>query len=104
MIKSLKSALRSPKTRFNVLAVIGVFLLIWILFFDSHSVRNRWYWEGETQRMVAENDQFKEEIEASKRRIKSADTTFVIEERAREDFMMRRGGETIYRVEKKKNE
>jgi cell division protein FtsB len=101
MLSGFKNALRSPKTRLNILVILGVFILIWILFFDSHSVRNRWYWESESKRMASENKQFSEEIEASKRRIKSADTTFVIEERAREDFMMRRGGETVYRVEKR---
>lgn len=101
MFDGIKKALRSPKTRLNILLGIGLLLLIWVLFFDSHSIRNRWYWERESQRMTTENLQLQQDIEAAKRRIKSADTTFVIEERAREDFMMRRSGETVYRVEKK---
>lgn len=77
----------------------GVLLLLWVLFLDSHSIFNRVVWHRETSHLEVQNEELRAEIQQIKNDIKHAGDPDNVERVAREDYGMRRDGETVYRVE-----
>ena len=80
-----------------VLAVLGA-LALWLAFFDSHSLARRVSWHHEHARLAAENAALRAEIEQLEARLDAGISDEVIEQIAREQYGMRRPGETVYRV------
>lgn len=83
---------------------IGLFfagLLVWVLFFDSHSLLQRYYWQQELEALTRENAQLRSEIEHLRTRLGQPLTDSLVERIAREEYGMKRPGETIYRIEPK---
>ncbi len=74
-------------------------LLVWLTFFDSHSLQKRWKWHQESARLMERNQQLAQEIEDLKRQLDSELPDEVIEQLARERYGMRKEGETVYHVE-----
>jgi cell division protein FtsB len=72
---------------------------LWVLLLDSHSVLRRVQWAREHARLEADNRRLQDEIEALERQIPHAHEPEVVERIAREQYGMRRPGETVYRVE-----
>lgn len=69
---------------------------MWLTFFDSHSFLRRATWHYERAELAEENEELQErigEIEASLERGLTAED---VERIAREEYGMRRRGETIY--------
>lgn len=83
--------------RFLVSAALIVGL--WITFFDSHSLVKRIGWHTERASLQAENDSLYAEIERLEREVEKGLSDEVVEEIAREQYGMRRPGETVYPVE-----
>jgi cell division protein FtsB len=82
--------------------LLGVFaLVVWLLFFDSHSIYRRVQWHREHAMLAAENVRIEQQISEIEHKLEAAHSEEVIERIAREQYGMRRPGETIYRVEKK---
>ena len=82
------------------LLVLGcLFLLVWVLFFDSHSLLNRFLWYRETNRIEAQNQALREESKLISIEIEKAGEPQAVERVARESYGMRKDGETVYRVE-----
>lgn len=81
---------------FGILLFIG---LVWILFYDNYSVSKRLQWEGEKKALLEENALLQSSIEKQQEQLQTLDSLETIEKHAREDFGMRRSGETVYRVE-----
>lgn len=86
----------NPRWVFIGLALLTV---LWVAFFDSHSLLKRAQWHWEAQSLEAENEQLREETQALEGQIKALEAESTIEEIAREEFGMHRPGETVYRVE-----
>ena len=86
-------------TRRRVVVGVGAFLVIWVLFFDSHSVLDRFLWHVEANTLEIENQELREEIQQINTEIEHADDPEVVERVARESYGMRKDGETVYRVE-----
>jgi len=92
------SSRRRPVGRYLLLlAVIG--LGLWIALLDSHSLANRVQWHLEYADLQAENHQLRQQIEQLEAKLATPVTDDVIEQIAREEYGMRRPGETVYRVE-----
>ena len=72
---------------------------VWVTLLDSHSLVNRARWHMEHAELRAENERLRAEIEALEARLATPVTDEVIEQIAREEYGMRRPGETVYRVE-----
>jgi cell division protein FtsB len=85
--------------RIRILAGIAVVALLWVFFFDSHSLMRRLQWTHEVASLSRENDALREEIADIERRLKRSSDPAVVEKIAREQYGMRRPGETVYRVE-----
>jgi len=76
-----------------------VFLLLWIAFFDSHSLLRRYRWHAEYERLQQENQRLEQETERLSKKLAEPLSDETIEQIAREEYGMVRPGETVYRVE-----
>lgn len=82
------------------LLLAGLLMLgLWLLFFDSHSVLQRVQWHHELATLREENVRLEAEIATLETQMNELDSDLVIERIAREQYGMRRPGETVYRIE-----
>jgi cell division protein FtsB len=82
------------------LAAAGLLLLaLWLIFFDSHSLYRRLRWTYEAARLRTQNEALRQEITVLEEQLRQGISDEMIERIAREQYGMRRPGETIYRVE-----
>jgi cell division protein FtsB len=98
----------SPSTSQQIIAslnlrwiLIGaaVVAVVWVAFFDSHSLLKRAQWHWEARSLATENERLREDIQSVQRQLEALKSDATIEEIAREEYGMHRPGETIYRVE-----
>lgn len=82
----------------RLLLSLGVFTLVWITFFDSHSLVKRISWHHEYAELRAENELLIAEIERLEIEVAKGLSDETVEKIAREHYGMRRPGETVYRV------
>lgn len=82
-----------------LLLTLAVLVTLWFAFFDSHSLVKRLQWHHEYARLAKENAALKQQIETLEDRLAEPLSDEVIEKIAREQYGMRRVGETVYRVE-----
>lgn len=91
---------QSPSTvRGWLLGAFALLLVLWITFFDSHSLLRRYQWHRELDRLTEENDRLRQQIETLEHQIDQPLSDEVVERIAREEYGMKRPGETVYRVE-----
>ncbi len=82
------------------LALAGVLgLLLWVAFFDSHSVWRRASYARELDRLTEENAALTAENDALEAQLQRGLDDATVERVAREQYGMRRAGERVYRVE-----
>ena len=96
MTKRQDNAARFSRT-FLLLALAAVGVL-WFVYFDSYSFQKRQQSSREYMELKAENERLKAEIEVLEARLEAPPTDEEIEKIAREQYGMRREGETVYRV------
>lgn len=99
MPNRLHQMLVSARLRRRLLLLGLLVAAVWIAFFDSHSLLHRVQYYYEYRTLAAENAQFQAEIDELERRVSAAPSDEVVEEVAREQYGMRRPGETVYPVE-----
>ena len=87
-----------PKLRRRALLAAVVLLFGWIALFDSHSLWRRAGYHREAARLAEENEKLRAEIEVLEARLKTPLSDENVEKVAREQYGMRRPGETVYRV------
>lgn len=73
-------------------------VFIWVGFFDSHSIYKRLSWHREAQLIEAENLELQREIERLDRQLEVDVSDEIIEQLAREQYGMRKEGETVYPI------
>lgn len=81
---------------------IGIFLagvLVWVLFFDSHSLLQRYRWHQELAATEQENAELRSKIERLRTQLDRPLSDSLVERIAREEYGMKQPGETIYRIE-----
>ncbi len=93
----------APRHRLQGPLIVVVVLLaaLWFTFFDSHSLVKRVRWHQEVARLTEENEALRQEIDALEERLAEPLSDEIIEKIAREEYGMRRPGETVYRVKQK---
>ena len=93
-----------PKYRLRrsfILTVIIVLLgMLWFTVFDSYSIVRTIQWKKEHAQLIRENDELQQQIENLEERLDTPLTDGMIEKIAREQYGMRRPGETVYRIKK----
>ena len=72
---------------------------LWFIWFDSFSLVRRVHWKNEFVKLRHENDSLQAEIATLESKLGSPPSDETIEKIAREQYGMRREGETVYRVE-----
>lgn len=97
LLKNFSDDGRRRLTR-RLLVAIATFTLLWLAFFDSHSLVKRFSWHQEHAELHAENEALLAEIERLEREIEKGLSDEVVEQIAREHYGMRRPGEIVYRV------
>lgn len=82
-----------------LLSILAIFIILWIGFFDTFSLWNRLQLEREKRSLIKKTEQLVAETEALQLRIESLRNNPALVERiAREQYGMRRPGETVYRI------
>ena len=87
------------RLRLGLTFVLGLGLLVWVTFFDSHSLAKRIAWHQELSQLAVENAELEAQIEGLEEGLEATPSESVVEKIAREQYGMRRPGETVYRVE-----
>lgn len=82
-----------------ILSGILVAALLWVLFFDSHSVLKRLRWHYEYDRLTTENQELRQKIDQLEQKLDEPLPDEVVEQIAREEYGMKRPDETVYPVE-----
>lgn len=83
----------------GVIVFATALLLIWLTFFDSHSLVKRWKWHQESVALMERNQQLEQDIQDLQRQLNTELPDEVIEQLARERYGMRKAGETVYHAE-----
>lgn len=73
-------------------------LVVWVLFFDSHSLLKRYQWHQELDALTQENEELQREIQQLQTQLERPLSDRVVERIAREEYGMKRPGETVYHV------
>jgi cell division protein FtsB len=92
----------SRRVRRWLIAGAVLVLMVWLTFFDSHSLLRRAQWHHEMSTLRAENEQLQARIDELEQKLQETSSDEVVEQIAREQYGMRRRGETVYRVEHQK--
>jgi cell division protein FtsB len=77
-----------------------VVLALWILFFDSHNVWDHWQQRRLAATLRTQNDSLKAGIDHLQQDLQALENDEVVEAIAREQYGMRRPGETVYPVKR----
>lgn len=88
---------RRLRTRLAIAAAVA--LGVWVAFFDSHSLWRRATYAGELERLSGENARLAAQNDDLESRLARGLDAATVEKVAREQYGMRRPGETVYRVE-----
>jgi|SRR6056297_595059 len=74
-------------------------LLLWVTFFDSHSLLQRYRWHQEHEALTSENQKLQTAIQDLQQRIDRPLPDSAVERIAREEYGMKRPGEQVYRLQ-----
>jgi cell division protein FtsB len=95
----LRSLFTSPRWRGRLIVALLAGLALWVAFLDSHSLLKRAQYAQERKTLRAEVETLREANETFEARLASGLTDEIVETVAREQYGMRRPGETVYPVE-----
>lgn len=85
-----------------LMGILAVFLLLWIGFIDNYSIWARYQISREKATLEKKIDELKEETRILEEKIEALKTDpNYLEKIAREEYGMRKPGETIYQVREK---
>ena len=86
------------RSRSVLLGGAALLVLIWVVFFDSHSILSRVQLMAERSELQADNGELKARIAELEEKLSRPLTPQEIEEFAREQYGMSREGETVYPI------
>lgn len=99
MPNRLQQTFASPQLRRRLL-LVGIALAgVWLMFFDSHSLLRRVEYYTDFRTLSEENNELQAEIDHLQEQVGAGLSDELVEEVAREQYGMRRPGETVYPVE-----
>ncbi len=81
-------------------SVLLLMLVIWFGFIDTYSVRTRILLSNEKEELIKETERLREETAEFQQKMEALESDpGLLEQLAREEYGMRKPGETIYRVQ-----
>lgn len=95
---SIRERFLGPRARRRALFAGAIALGLWVAFLDSHSLVRRALYARDLGRIEAENTELRRENAALQAAIDEGLDAATVEKVAREQYGMRRPGETVYRV------
>jgi cell division protein FtsB len=99
MAQRIQQVLTRPRLR-RWLLVVGLTVgAVWFLFFDSHSLLRRGHYYTEARALANENAELQAQIDRLEAQLDAGLSDELVEAVAREQYGMRRPGETVYPVE-----
>jgi cell division protein FtsB len=101
MEMALLTRLKEPRVRRRAVLAMLSLLLVWLTFFDSHSLVRRISWHREYSQLEDANEQLRSEITDLETELEKGLSDERVEKIAREEYHMKKPGETVYRTEEK---
>ena len=99
MPNRLQQVITSPQLRRRLL-LLGIALAgVWLMFLDSHSLLRRFEYYADYRALTEENNAMQADIDRLEEQVDAGLSDEVVEEVAREQYGMRRDGETVYPVD-----
>lgn len=95
---SLRERFLGPTARRRAVVALLVGLGLWVVFLDSHSLLRRALYARQLDRIETENDALRRENARLASDVEAGLDAETVEKVAREQYGMRRPGETVYRV------
>ncbi len=92
------SADAKRRLRKVLLWVLAGAVVVSFVFFDSHSLLKRMTWRSEYLDVREENEQLRTDITELEKEVSEGLSDEAVEKIAREEYGMRRPGETVYRI------
>jgi cell division protein FtsB len=96
-MSALDSVFADTRVRWG-LGILLTSVLVWVLFFDSHSLWQRYRWHQDLEATKRENAELRQKIQRLRTQLDRPLSDSVVERIAREEYGMRKPGETIYRI------
>lgn len=85
-----------------LVAVLATFLITWFSFLDTYSLWTHYQLKQRKQELKAKTEQLQQQTEELKAKIKDLENDPDLLERiAREEYGMRKKGETVYKIREK---
>ena len=94
----LQELISTRSIRRRAIWIVFALVFIWVGFFDSHSMHKRLSWHNEAKTLEAENLELRQKIEHLDRQLEVDVSDEIIEQLAREQYGMRKEGETVYPI------
>jgi len=86
-----------------LILILGGFVVIWFTFFDTYSIWTRIQLSQRKAELKAKTEKLKKETAVLKHKIKDLKTDpFLLERIAREEYGMKKPGETVYKIKEVK--
>jgi cell division protein FtsB len=85
-----------------LLGLLALAILIWFLFIDAYSLKTRWQLQQQKQELIEKTQELEEQSEILESDIEALEKNpDLIEKIAREEYGMKKPGETVYKIKKK---
>ncbi|HMB98842.1 MAG TPA: septum formation initiator family protein [Balneolaceae bacterium] len=82
-----------------LITILVAFILVWILFIDTYSLYTRYELHQKKNELIERTSELKAETASLEEKIKElTDNADLLEKIAREEYGMRKPGETVYRI------
>ena len=98
MENNKKNKMKKVFTNFNVIIVSTLLFLVWILFFDTNSVRQLQIVKKDISELETQRDFYKAKIKEDSLVIENINNKEFVEKYAREKFLMKHNDETMFVV------
>lgn len=85
----------------NIYVIVSVFFIIWMLFFDTNSLRIYWNLDQKVKELEKQKQTLIREIEADRAFIQIMKDTTAMERYGREKYFLKKEDEDIYIIEYK---
>jgi len=86
-----------------LVTLLVAFLVVWFSFIDVYSLKTRWELSQRKKELIERTDELNLKSEEIKNKLASLENNQVLLEKiAREQYGMRKPGETVYKINRKK--